>query len=360
MIESIRGSWHGTRLKHAIDRTGGARARCPSGLGRMGSGLARRAMRAGHECVGYDSDARLVEATAAAGAVGSASLTELVAKLQPPRALWIMVPAEITGRVVDETAALVAPGDILIDGGNSHFRLSVDRAAGLAKSGIHFVDVGTSGGVFGLERGYCLMIGGEAEAVRRLEPLFAALAPGVDRAPRTPGRSGKPSSAERGFLHCGPAGAGHFAKMVHNGIEYGMMASFAEGLNLLAKAGGGPATAADAAPGSGLPYYRYDFDLPELAELWRRGSVVASGLLDLTAAALHEDPGLDGFAGKVSDSGEGRWTAHAAVDLGVPAHVLSAALFDRFASRGNADMANRLLSAMRQQFGGHREEGKTP
>jgi 6-phosphogluconate dehydrogenase len=316
------------------------------GLGRMGSGLARRAMRRGHECVGYDPDLASVEALAADGVDAAPSLAELVAKLPQPRVVWVMVPVAVTGAVVDELAELLASGDIIVDGGNSNYRDSVDRAEAVAARGIHFVDVGTSGGVFGLERGFCLMIGGDADAVSALEPLFASLAPGVDAAERTPGKTGAPTAAEQGYLHCGQAGAGHFAKMVHNGIEYGMMASIAEGMNLLAHAGGGAIS----------PYYRYDFDLAALAEVWRRGSVVSSWLVDLTAAALAESPDLADFAGHVGDSGEGRWTAHAAVDLGVPAHVLTAALFDRFGSRGEGDFANRLLSAMRKQFGGHREE----
>ncbi len=316
------------------------------GLGRMGSGLAKRAIRGGHECVGYDPDSAMVAALADDGIEGVQTLTDLAAALPSPRIIWIMVPSAVTGKVINDVAALLAPGDIIIDGGNSNYRLSADRAAALAERDIHFVDAGTSGGVFGLERGYCLMIGGEKEIVARLEPLFASLAPGVESADRTPGASGEPSPAEQGYLHCGPAGAGHFAKMVHNGIEYGMMASIAEGMNLLAHAGDGEVS----------PYYRYDFDLAALAELWRRGSVISSWLVDLTAAALAESPKLDGFTGHVADSGEGRWTALAAVELGVPAHTLTAALFDRFNSRGNGDFGNRILSAMRKEFGGHREE----
>ncbi len=314
------------------------------GLGRMGSGLARRAIAAGHQCVGFDPNEALVDALATAGATGVSSLTDLVAALEAPRIVWVMVPVAVTANVISELVPLLEPGDILIDGGNSNFRDSIDHAASLAEHGIRFVDVGTSGGVFGEERGFCLMAGGDAEAFQALEPLFQALAPGVDAADRSPGRTGDPTPAERGYLHCGPAGAGHFAKMIHNGIEYGMMASMAEGMNLLAGAKRGPA-----------PYDQFDFDLPELSELWRRGSVISSWLLDLTAAALKEDPELNAFAGRVDDSGEGRWTAHAAVDLGVPAHTLTAALFDRFASRGEAETANKLLSAMRAQFGGHKE-----
>ncbi len=315
------------------------------GLGRMGSGLALRAVRAGHQCVGFDRDARRAGSLAGDGVVGAASLTELVASLPGPRHVWVMVPVDVTGAVVDELIGLLAPGDILIDGGNSNYRDSIERAATARGRGIGYLDVGTSGGVFGRERGFCLMVGGEAEAFARIEPLLKSLAPGVGAAPRLAGRTGDPTPAESGYLHCGPAGAGHFAKMIHNGIEYGMMAAMAEGLNILALAGG---------DGAGS---RYAFDLPALAELWRRGSVISSWLLDLTAAALAADPSLDGLAGRVADSGEGRWTVEAAIDLGAPAHVLSAALFDRFASRGNAEFANKVLSAMRSRFGGHREEG---
>lgn len=314
------------------------------GLGRMGAGLARRAMRSGHECVGYDPNEAFARALAEDGAIAASSLKALIEALPSPRIVWVMVPIGVTASVVEEVAALLSPGDILIDGGNSNFRHSIGHAERLAESGIRFLDVGTSGGVFGLERGFCLMIGGDREAFETAEPLFRALAPGVETAARTSGRNGEPASAEQGYLHCGPAGAGHFAKMVHNGIEYGMMASFAEGLNLLA-------TAKTGEP----PYDRFDFDLAALTEVWRRGSVVSSWLLDLTATALHDDESLAGYTGHVSDSGEGRWTAQAAIDLGVPAHTLTAALFDRFASRGNAEVANKLLSAMRKQFGGHVE-----
>lgn len=322
------------------------------GLGRMGMGLARRAMAGGHQCVAYDPNPEAVTIATEAGAAGAGSLAELIEQLEPPRAIWVMVPVSVTGAVIDELAALLAPGDVIIDGGNSNYRNSVDRAEALAARGISFVDVGTSGGVFGLERGYCLMIGGEAETVSGLTPLFATLAPGVDAAPRTPGRTGEPSAAENGYLHCGPAGAGHFAKMVHNGIEYAAMAALAEGFNLLSHASGETEVEPD-----DRRYYRFDFDVAALAEVWRRGSVISSWLLDLTASALAEDPQLSGFSGAVSDSGEGRWTAHAAIDLAVPAHTLTAALFDRFASRGESDLANRLLSAMRKQFGGHVEPG---
>jgi 6-phosphogluconate dehydrogenase len=315
------------------------------GLGRMGSGLALRAARAGHQCVGFDRDARLVALLAGEGVAGAASLSELVAGLPAPRHVWVMVPVEVTGAVIGELTGLLAPGDILIDGGNSYYSDSIERAAAARSRGIGFLDVGTSGGVFGRERGFCLMVGGEADAFARVEPLLKSLAPGSAAAPRLAGSTGDPTPAESGYLHCGPSGAGHFAKMIHNGIEYGMMAAMAEGLNILAMAGGDKAKP------------RYAFDLPAIAELWRRGSVISSWLLDLAAAALTADPALDGFAGRVADSGEGRWTVEAAIELGAPAHVLSAALFDRFASRGHGEFANKVLSAMRSQFGGHREGG---
>jgi 6-phosphogluconate dehydrogenase len=330
------------------------------GLGRMGANLVRRLMRAGHECVVYDVDADAVSALAAEGAAASGSLEEFVAQLSQPRAAWVMVPAAYTGETVDKLAAAMQAGDVIIDGGNSYYHDDIRRAAALAERGIHFVDVGTSGGVWGLERGYCLMIGGETDVVSRLDPIFDAIAPGVDAAPRTPGRRGSPSTAERGYLHCGPTGAGHFVKMVHNGIEYGLMAAYAEGLNILHKAnvGNDPSGSADAetTPLAHPEFYRYDIDTAAVAEVWRRGSVIASWLLDLTAQALHDDPRLDGFAGRVSDSGEGRWTLMAAIDEAVPAHVLSAALFERFSSRGEADFADRILSAMRKEFGGHQEK----
>jgi 6-phosphogluconate dehydrogenase len=329
------------------------------GLGRMGANLVRRLLRAGHDCVVYDLDEKAVRQLEGEGATGTGSLDELVAALAPPRAAWVMVPAAVTGPTVTAVAGRMGSGDIIVDGGNSYYRDDVDRAAELAGQGVHYLDVGTSGGVFGLERGYCLMIGGDPEAVRRLEPIFTALAPGVDAAPRTPGRTGPASPAEQGWLHCGPPGAGHFVKMVHNGIEYGVMAAYAEGLNILesADAGARDRTAdAETAPLRDSQYYRYDLDTAEVAEVWRRGSVVASWLLDLTAAALRDDPGLAGFSGRVSDSGEGRWTVAAAVDQGVPAHVLTAALYQRFSSRGEADFADRVLSAMRKQFGGHLEQ----
>ncbi|HLI52803.1 MAG TPA: decarboxylating 6-phosphogluconate dehydrogenase [Acidimicrobiales bacterium] len=330
------------------------------GLGRMGANLVRRLMGAGHECVVYDVDADAVRALAAEGASGAGSVEEFTAQLSKPRAAWVMVPAAYTGETIDKLAAAMEAGDVIIDGGNSYYHDDIRRAASLAERGIHFVDVGTSGGVWGLERGYCLMIGGDADVVSRLDPIFDAIAPGVDAAPRTPGRQGSPSTAERGYLHCGPTGAGHFVKMVHNGIEYGLMAAYAEGLNILHKAnvGNDPSVSADAetTPLAHPEFYRYEIDTAEVAEVWRRGSVIASWLLDLTAQALHDDPRLEGFAGRVSDSGEGRWTLMAAIDEAVPAHVLSAALFERFSSRGEADFADRILSAMRKEFGGHQEK----
>jgi 6-phosphogluconate dehydrogenase len=330
------------------------------GLGRMGAGIVRRLIRDGHDCVGYDVSADAVEALAADGATGSSSLEDFAAKLTPPRTAWVMVPAgEITERTIRALAGVLEPGDVIIDGGNSHYHDDLRRAAELREKGIHHVDCGTSGGVWGLERGFCLMIGGEQEVVERLGPLFASIAPGMDSAPRTPGRSGPPTPAEQGYLHCGPNGAGHFVKMVHNGIEYGVMAAYAEGLNILANADAGKAEReadAETAPLEQPEYYRYDIDLPEVAEVWRRGSVIGSWLLDLTAAALRESPDLSGFAGRVSDSGEGRWTSIAAIDEGVPAPVLTAALYERFSSRGLGDFGDRVLSAMRRQFGGHEEK----
>jgi 6-phosphogluconate dehydrogenase len=331
------------------------------GLGRMGANLTRRLMRHGHEVVVHDVNADAVALLEHEGAVASTSIEDFVGKLTAPRTAWIMVPATVAGPTADDLAELMDAGDVIIDGGNSYYRDDVERAARYGEKGIHYVDVGTSGGVFGLERGFCLMIGGEPATVERLDPIFAALAPGVASAERTQGRgsSTKESTAERGYLHCGPSGAGHFVKMVHNGIEYALMAAYAEGLNVLAHANVGNAErAADAetTPLRDPELYRYDIDVAEVAEVWRRGSVVSSWLLDLTAAALLEDPSLESFSGRVSDSGEGRWTVLAAVDEGVPVHVLSAALFDRFESRGEADFANRLLSALRQQFGGHQEK----
>jgi 6-phosphogluconate dehydrogenase len=332
------------------------------GLGRMGANMVIRLMRAGHQCVGYDVSPAAVAAVAEDGLVGTASLKELVAALAPPRHVWLMVPAAFVGTTVDELAPLLERGDAIIDGGNSWYRDDVDRAGPLATElGVDYVDVGTSGGVHGLERGYCLMVGGPAAAVERLAPIFDALAPGLEMAERTPTRAASgaaPASAERGWLHCGPSGAGHFVKMVHNGIEYGMMAAYAEGLNVLAKADIGAADHADdaeTAPLTHPEYYRYRFDLAEVTEVWRRGSVVASWLLDLTADALAADPQLAAFSGNVSDSGEGRWTVNAAIDEGVPVPVLAASLFQRFSSRGRSDVADKVLSAMRAGFGGHVE-----
>jgi len=328
------------------------------GLGRMGANMTRRLIKDGHDLVVYDVSADTVSQLESEGATGAGSVGELVTKLDAPRVVWVMVPAALVGKVVDELVEHLEPGDAIIDGGNSYYRDDVDRAKALLPRGIHFVDVGTSGGVHGLERGFCLMIGGENEVVERLEPIFASLAPGVDSAPRTDGKSGDPSPAEQGYLHCGPNGAGHFVKMVHNGIEYGLMAAYAEGLNILHKANVGNAeqtASAEETPLRDPQYYRYDIDVAQVTELWRRGSVVASWLLDLTAHALSRDPELAGFSGRVSDSGEGRWTVLAAVEEGVPVPVLSSALFERFDSRGEAAFANQLLSAMRSEFGGHVE-----
>jgi 6-phosphogluconate dehydrogenase len=331
------------------------------GLGRMGSNLSRRLMRRGHEVVAYDVSQDAVRLLEGEGAIGTASLEDFASKLSKPRVAWIMVPAAFAGPTADKLAELMDEGDVIIDGGNSYYRDDMERAERYASKGITFIDVGTSGGVFGLERGFCLMIGGEERAVAHLDPIFAALAPGVEAAPRTPGREGSKntSTAEAGYLYCGPSGAGHFVKMVHNGIEYGLMAAYAEGLNVIRNANAGKKEQkadAETAPLRDPEYYRYDIDTAEVAEVWRRGSVVASWLLDLTAAALFEDPDLEGYSGRVSDSGEGRWTALAAVDEGVPLHVLSAALFDRFESQGEAEFADRILSALRKQFGGHREK----
>jgi 6-phosphogluconate dehydrogenase len=329
------------------------------GLGRMGANMVRRLMRGGHECVVYDRNPESVAAMEAEGAVGASSLQDLAAKLTTPRSAWIMVPAAFAGDTALAVAEHFEPGDIIIDGGNSHYRLDIERAAMLAPRGIHYVDVGTSGGVFGLDRGYCLMVGGDLEAFQHLEPVLATLAPGVDSAPRTPERTDEPSAAEHGYLHCGPNGAGHFVKMVHNGIEYGLMAAYAEGLAILRKANVGKEDReadAETAPLSFPEAYQYDIDTTAVAEVWRRGSVIGSWLLDLTASALAKDPDVSGFSGRVSDSGEGRWTVLAAVDEGVPAHVLTAALYERFSSRGEADFAGKVMSAMRKEFGGHAEK----
>jgi len=329
------------------------------GLGRMGANMVRRLMAAGHECVVYDVSADSVAALVAEGATGSTSLADFAAHLTGPKTAWVMVPAAYTGSTVGQLADLLGSGDIIVDGGNSYYRDDVDTSARLAARGIHYVDCGTSGGVFGLERGYCLMVGGSDEAVAHLSPVLETLAPGFDAAPRTPGYQGPTSTAERGWLHCGPSGAGHFVKMVHNGIEYGLMAAYAEGLAILRHADAGKQDRTDDAETTPLrdpQYYQYDLDIPAVTEVWRRGSVVASWLLDLTAKALHEDPELAGFGGRVSDSGEGRWTVLAAVDEGVPAHVITSALYERFSSRGNAEYADKVLSAMRKEFGGHQEK----
>ena len=329
------------------------------GLGRMGANMVRRLMKAGHQCVVFNRSPKAVEELVREKAVGASSLQDLVRKLAHPRAVWLMVPAAaVDGTIADLLPSLEA-GDILIDGGNSYYVDDIRRARELAGRQIHYVDVGTSGGVWGRERGYCMMIGGEAETVRHLDPLFAGLAPGRGQLPRTPGREKVGGTAEQGYLHCGPNGAGHFVKMVHNGIEYGLMAAYAEGLGILHAANIGKqehAVDAETTPLRNPEHYQYDFNLRDIAEVWRRGSVIASWLLDLTAAALMEDPALSGFAGRVSDSGEGRWTIKAAIDEAVPAHVLTAALYERFASRGEADFADKLLSAMRFQFGGHVEK----
>jgi 6-phosphogluconate dehydrogenase len=330
------------------------------GLGRMGAGIVRRLMRDGHRCVGYDVNQDAVKALAADGAEGANSLRDFAAKLEKPRTVWVMVPAgTITDQTIRDVAEVLEEGDVIIDGGNTHYRDDIRHAAELRENGIHHVDCGTSGGVWGFRRGFCLMIGGEEDVVNRLSPLFASIAPGVGEVPRTQGRSGDPSPSEQGYLHCGPNGAGHFVKMVHNGIEYGLMASYAEGLNILRNADAGTRQQegdAETAPLENPEYYQYDIDTTEVAEVWRRGSVVASWLLDLTAEALYESPDLEGFSGRVSDSGEGRWTSTAAIEEGVPAPVLTSALYSRFSSRGLGDFADRALSAMRKAFGGHEEK----
>ena len=329
------------------------------GLGRMGANMSRRLAAAGHDIVGHDVDAEAMSALAAEGIVTeAASLRALVGALSPPRAIWLMIPAAFVESTTDALVPLLEPGDVIVDGGNSFYRDSVDRATLLDAKGIDHVDVGVSGGVWGLERGYCLMVGGSEHAVERLTPIFETLAPGVDSVARTEGRSGDPAPAERGWLHCGPPGAGHFVKMVHNGIEYGLMAAYAEGFAILERANIGHADRArdaETAPLRDAEYYRYDFDLPAVAELWRRGSVIGSWLLDLTARALASEPDLERFRGHVSDSGEGRWTVQAAIDEGVPANVLASALHQRFSSRDQGDYGDKLLSALREQFGGHAE-----
>jgi 6-phosphogluconate dehydrogenase len=329
------------------------------GLGRMGANMVRRLMRDGHDCVVYDVSADAVSALQGEGATGSSSLQEFVAGLERPRSICIMVPAGFVDQTIGVLVDHLDEDDTVIDGGNSNYRDDIRRANELSRRGLHYVDMGTSGGVFGLERGFCLMIGGDDAAVARLDGFFASLAPGIDAAPRTPGREGEPRTAEQGYLHCGPAGAGHFVKMVHNGIEYGMMGAFAEGLNILEHADAGAEAQehdAETTPMREPEAYMYDLPIADIAELWRRGSVVSSWLLDLTAQALATDPKLEQFSGRVSDSGEGRWTAQAAIDVGVPAPVLTDALFERFASRGNDEYADRLLSAMRFGFGGHLEK----
>ncbi len=331
------------------------------GLGRMGANMAHRLLRAGHTVVGYARHASTVQSHLQEGSIsaGASSLADIVNQLAKPRAIWLMVPAASVDATLAELVPLLAPGDVVIDGGNSYYHDDIRRAAELAKHSIHYVDVGTSGGVWGLERGYCLMIGGEDDVVQRLDPIFDTLAPGINAASRTPGREEIGGTAEKGYLHCGPNGAGHFVKMVHNGIEYGIMAAYAEGLNILHHANIGKqqqAIDAETAPLQNPEYYQYDFNLPDVAEVWRRGSVIASWLLDLTASALLKSPQLAEFGGRVSDSGEGRWTITAAIDESVPAHVLSSALFERFSSRGEADFADKLLSAMRFEFGGHLEK----
>lgn len=328
------------------------------GLGRMGANMVRRLARADIQCVVYDRSKEAVARLTAEGAIGAGSVGDLIARLPMPRAVWLMVPAAVVDAAITELAPHLSQGDTLIDGGNSYYIDDIRRSKELAARGIHYVDVGTSGGVWGLERGYCQMVGGEIEAVSRLEPVFAALAPPIESAPRTAGRDAKPGTAERGYLHCGPAGAGHFVKMVHNGIEYGVMAAYAEGFNILKHANVGSRAHeqdAETTPLREPEHYQYDFDLADIAEVWRRGSVIASWLLDLTAGALLAQPDLAGFAGRVSDSGEGRWTLKAAIDEATPAPVLSAAVYQRFSSRGEADYADRLLSAMRAAFGGHQE-----
>ena len=330
------------------------------GLGRMGANLVRRLMRDGHRCVVYDRSAETVKQLEGEGATGASSLADLVARLEPPRAAWLMLPAAVTGPVLEDLAQLMEPGDTVIDGGNSYYHDDIARAKALAPKQLHYLDVGTSGGVFGLERGFCLMIGGDTEAVERLDPIFKTIAPGSGTAEPTPGRTRSGGTAPHGYLHCGPAGAGHFVKMVHNGIEYGMMAAIAEGLSIIKHANVGKTEAAEGdaenTPLRNPEHYQYDIDVAEVAEVWRRGSVVSSWLVDLTADALARSPELDNFAGRVSDSGEGRWTVLAAVDEGVPAPVITASLVQRFESRGLGEFTAKVLSAMRSEFGGHAEQ----
>ena len=329
------------------------------GLGRMGANMVRRLMHGGHQCVVYDRNADAVAALAAEGAAGASSLDDFISKMQPARAVWLMVPAAVVDSTLKDLGARMDAGDIVIDGGNSYYVDDIRRAAELKSKGLHYVDVGTSGGVWGMERGYCQMIGGEPEIVAHLDPIFKTLAPGRGAISRTPGRDAVAGTAEEGYLHCGPSGAGHFVKMVHNGIEYGLMAAYAEGLNILHHANigrGNRAADAETTPLRNPQHYQYDFNLTDITELWRRGSVVASWLLDLTAISLLQQPDLAEFSGLVSASGEGRWTINAAIDEGTPAPVLSAALYQRFASRGEDDFARKVLSAMRFQFGGHVEK----
>jgi len=329
------------------------------GLGRMGANMARRLLKNGHTCVVFDRSHNAVNDLVKEKAIGASSLADLVKKLDKPRAIWLMVPAAIVDETIGELSPLLEPGDTIIDGGNSYYVDDIERAKGLRSLGIHYLDVGTSGGIWGLERGYCMMIGGEAEIVQRLDPVFAALAPGIANVPRTPGREKLGSTAEYGYLHCGPSGAGHFVKMIHNGIEYGIMAAYAEGIGILKAANAGKRQSevdAETTPLREPEHYKYEFNLANISEVWRRGSVIASWLLDLTAAVLTEDAHLAKFGGRVSDSGEGRWTIKAAIDEGVPVPVLTTALYERFSSRGEADYADRLLSAMRFGFGGHLEK----
>jgi len=333
------------------------------GLGRMGANMVRRLLKGGHECVVFDMSAKAVAELVKERAVGTASLAEFVKTLTKPRAVWLMVPAGVVDKTIAELLAHLEAGDIVIDGGNSYYIDDIRRAKELAPKRIHYVDVGTSGGVWGLERGYCMMVGGEADVVKHLDPIFATLSPGRGDIPRTPGREKARGTSEQGWLHCGPNGAGHFVKMVHNGIEYGVMAAYAEGIAVLKAANIGKRSGvvdAETTPLRDPEHYQYELNLPDIAEVWRRGSVIASWLLDLQAAALIQDPALSKFGGRVSDSGEGRWTLKAAIDEGVPAHVLSCALYERFSSRGEADFADKLLSAMRYEFGGHLEKPARP